>query len=522
MKHFYRSLVIGSSALALAGCGGDQIVSPGTTGDIIINNPAPSPTPTPAPTSSGPTVTPASGCPTISNPDPLVDGGTVQGKAGEYRVCNLPDTLTASTTLPYIAGLVYGLPGQVNIGTDQGPTSTGTKVILTIEPGVTVFGATGRSFLVANRGNQLIANGLPNKPIIFTSRDNVLGIATDASIGQWGGVILLGRAPVSDCSSGNYNVGNNTDQNGNAFSQANCSKNLEGTPIATPYGGTDYNDKSGEMSYFQIRYSGFALSNGNELQSLSGGAVGKNTVINHWQSFNSSDDGMEFWGGEVHMDHVAVVGADDDGFDFDSGVQAYIQYAIGVQRTAGGDNMIELDSPSSEYAVEALPRSNFHLTNFTFINQSSVSTQAVRARGNAKLWLANGEIVSNNPCIRIDGAGTFAAGPEFNSIVGSCKSTQPFQGSDGVTDAQVQSAWDAGTNNQTGFTFTLTMTYVNGSNEDGVAVFDPTAVSTFFEKPTHIGAAWTGNNSWTDGWVCTSSTLAFANANSACNALPVY
>ncbi len=517
MKIIHRSLVLGCSMLALAGCGGDQIVSPGTTGDIIINNPAPTPTPSPTPTSSA-TVTPAAGCPTISSPAQLTDGGTITGPTGEYRVCNLPAVIDGSATLPYIAGLLYALPGRVDIGTDQGSTSTGTKVTLTIEPGVVVYGATGRSFLVANRGNQLIANGLPNKPIIFTSRDNVQGLSTDASIGQWGGVVLLGRAPVSDCSGGTYN----TAANPTAIAQANCEKNLEGTNVATPFGGTDYNDKSGEMSYFQIRYSGFSLAPGNELQSLSGGAIGKNTKISHWQSFNSSDDGMEFWGGEVHMDHALVVGADDDSFDFDSGVQAFIQYGIAVQRTAGGDNMIELDSPSSEYAVEAIPQSNYYMTNFTFVNQSTASAQAVRARGSAKLALSNGEIVSGNPCIRIDGAGTFAAGPTFNSVVCSGSSSQPFKGSDSVTDAQVKSAWDAGTNNQTGFTFTLSMNYLNGTNEDAVVTFDPTAISSFFEAPAHIGGAFAANATWLDGWTCSSNTLSVPNANSACTSLPIY
>ncbi len=521
MKNFHRTLVLGASLAALAGCGGDEIVSPGTGGDIIINNPAPTPTPTPTPTST-PTVTPAAGCPTINATGGLTDGGTITGPTGEYRICELPAVIDADTTLPYVDGLLYALNGRVDIGTDAGATSTGYDVQLTIEPGVIVYGATGRSFLVANRGNQLFANGTADKPIIFTSRDNVLGLSNDSSIGQWGGVVLLGRAPVSDCSSGNYNVGGGLDQNGNAFSQANCQKNLEGTAVTTPFGGTDINDKSGELSYFQIRYSGFSLAPGNELQSLSGGGIGSGTVINHWQSHNSSDDGMEFWGGEVNMDHVVVSGADDDSFDFDSGVQAFIQYAIVVQRTGGGDNLIELDSPSSEYAVEALPRSNFHLSNFTFINQSSSSSQAVRARGSARLRLANGVIQSANPCIRIDAAGTLAADPTFNSIFASCSATQPVKGSDGVSDAEVQAKWDAGTNNTADATLTLSMTYENGSNEDGVAVFDPTALDAFFEVPANIGAAGTGNTAWVDGWTCTSTTLSISGANSECTSLPVY
>ena len=83
MKTLHRSLIIGTSALALAGCGADEIVSPGTGGDVIINpgNGGGTPTPTPPPPSS-PSVTPAAGCPTISDPVGLTDDGTLSGPTG--------------------------------------------------------------------------------------------------------------------------------------------------------------------------------------------------------------------------------------------------------------------------------------------------------------------------------------------------------------------------------------------------------------------------------------------------------
>ncbi|HZF45197.1 MAG TPA: hypothetical protein VEZ26_02600, partial [Sphingomonadaceae bacterium] len=56
MKKFNRSLVFGSSLLALtalSACGPDDIASPGG-GNITINYPAPTPTPTaPTPTPTG-------------------------------------------------------------------------------------------------------------------------------------------------------------------------------------------------------------------------------------------------------------------------------------------------------------------------------------------------------------------------------------------------------------------------------------------------------------------------------------
>jgi len=102
------------------------------------------------------TVTAASGCPTIGDPQGLKDDGTITGPTGTWRVCTLPARINKSITLPKIAGLLYQLPGRVDVGTDGGFTKTAadTNVTLTIEPGVIVYGGTGVSWLAVNRGRQ--------------------------------------------------------------------------------------------------------------------------------------------------------------------------------------------------------------------------------------------------------------------------------------------------------------------------------------------------------------------------------
>ncbi|WP_394730476.1 hypothetical protein [Altererythrobacter sp. GH1-8] len=516
------ALAICCSTLALSACGGDEIVSPGTSGDIIINNPGGGGGGGGGGGSGG-TVTPASGCPTINATGGLTDGGTITGPTGEYRICQLPALIDADTTLPYISGLLYSLNGQVDIGTDRGPTSTGSSVELTIEPGVIVYGATGRSFLVANRGNQLIASGTADRPIVFTSRDNVLGLSTDNSIGQWGGVVLLGRAPVSDCRTGVFNNnGQNSDGSG-AFNQANCEQELEGTNTTTLFGGTNPADSSGRLEYVQIRYSGFSLAPGNELQSLTTGGVGSGTVLNHFMSFNSSDDGMEFFGGTVNMKYVVAVGADDDSFDVDTGAQANLQYVIGAQRSGGGDNLIELDSPDGDYDTRALPRTVFQMSNFTFIEASTANSQAVRARGGAKLTLVNGVIeTANETCIRIDEAVTLAADPDFNSIIADCDGAAPFRGDAGVATPDVKAQWDAGSNNNEAVAITLTNLFFSNT----VPAFDVstlvTSPSSFFDQVDYIGAVSSGTDTWYRNWTCNSATLNFGSSTGACTSLPVY
>src|SRR3546814_10597372 len=67
-----------------------------------------------------------------------------------------------------------------------------------------------------------------------------------------------------------------------------CTRDTEGASNAI-YGGADDADSSGRLSYVQIRYSGFVLSNGKELQGLTPSGVGTGTQIDHIQVHNSSD-----------------------------------------------------------------------------------------------------------------------------------------------------------------------------------------------------------------------------------------
>jgi hypothetical protein len=106
-----RLMTTATLVAALAACGADDISSPGNSGNVTINNAAPgNPTPTPPPPPPAVTlVTPATGCPTISDPAGLHDAGTITGPTGEYRVCELPSRFTASATLEKFAGLLYSI-----------------------------------------------------------------------------------------------------------------------------------------------------------------------------------------------------------------------------------------------------------------------------------------------------------------------------------------------------------------------------------------------------------------------------
>ncbi len=529
MKNFQGLFLVGCSAIALAGCGPSDIASPGTGGDVIINNPTPTPTATP--TGGTGNVTAAAGCPTITDPQGLSDQGTITGPTGTWRVCRLPSLVRTSTTLPKVAGLLYEISGRVNVGCDGGfsaptaaapvtsttvgcstPLTADTNVTLTIAPGAILFGGTGQSWLAVNRGNKINAAGSATQPIVFTSRDNVLGLNDDASQGQWGGVVLLGRGIVTDC-----NVG--------SVASGTCERDTEGSADLARFGGADNAYNAGRMSFVQIRYSGFVLGANRELQALTTEAIGTGTVLDHIQSHNSSDDGMEAFGGANNMKYYIATGADDDSLDVDTGSQFNLQYALLLPRSGKGDALFEIDSNGAEADT---PRTKLNVSNFVAIQPATSSDNeandqaAALFRGNLDVTLANGLIIAlNNECIRLNGSGTTPVTLTARSVALQCNATK-FIGSGSITAAQVASAFGSGSNNNNdAFTSTLTSLFINGANEDAVVAFNPTTLSSFFElpSPNRIGAAWSGNTAWYTGWTCNSST-ANLSGGSSCTSLP--
>ena len=517
-----RGIVYATAAAALVtGCGADDIASPGTGGNITINNPAAPPPPPPPPPPPA-TVTPAGGCPTIADAQGLTDSGTITGPTGTYRVCTLPARVNTTSTLPKIAGVLYRLGGRVDVGTDQGPSSTNNVVTLNIEPGVIVFGGTGVSWLNVNRGNRINAVGTAALPIIFTSRDNVLGLNNDSSIGQWGGIVLNGRAPITDCAAPAATPGT-----------VACERQVEGAVDPALYGGANTADNSGRLSFVQIRYSGFVLSGNSELQSLTTGGTGTGTVLNNIQSFNSSDDGAEFFGGNVNMKYFVSIGADDDNLDTDVGVKANFQYVLAVQRPNAGDSMIEADSDNATDGNT--PRQNTRLSNFTFIQRNNTGNlSAMLLRGGTDYSMFNGVVVSpSTSCLRISRAQTVSAtadaaideagAPVFRSVVMQCGSPA-FVGSSGVTEAQVSAVFGSGANNNnSAFVPSLTSVFINGATETAVTAFNASSISSYFDATTYIGAVRDANDLWYAGWTCNSATAALGTSvTGLCTSLPTY
>jgi len=483
-------LLMASACALLTACGSDG----GDAGPTPTPSPSPSPSPTPG--------VPASDCPSDFD-----NGGVIADK----RNCVLPDRIVADLTLPNRPGTVYSLSGRVEVGRDvggDGRDPSGIPVTLTIEPGVVVFGTGGLDYLVVNRGSKLQAVGTAQAPIIFTSRANLEGLATDDSQGQWGGVILLGRAPISDCLA---NVPGGS---------ANCEQGYEGLS-STLYGGGTPDDSSGALQYVQIRYAGFELAPDQEINGLTLAGVGSGTLLDHIQVHNSSDDGIETFGGRANVRYLVLTGNDDDSFDTDQGYQGFAQFVIAAQRMGGnsGDDMIEADSDGSE---DSLPRQWTRLANFTFIQRSTHANSAILLRGGTDYTLVNGIVVTPGACIDIDETdGATTRGPDstlqdqgppvFRSVVLSC-GADPYVEDGNVPAATIRSFFElAEYNNNPAFASSLVNLFVNGPNETNVPAFDASTLGSFMVATDYIGAVKDANDLWYRGWTCDSTTADFGS-----------
>ena len=253
------ALAMGAS-LALAGCGGaDSVASPGEGSFAGGGTPTTPTTPT----------TPAPGTPATDCPTGFANVGTVAN--GTLRNCQLPQSVTGNLVVPLRNGTIYSVSGRVDVGQDQGgdpnaPIAGRTKGVLTVEAGVKIFGSAGLDYIVVNRGAQIFAEGTATKPIIFTSKQSVEGTTGVDSIGQWGGLVILGRAPTSNCSGSGATPGT-----------ANCEAQVEGTNAF--YGGSSTQDNSGVMRYLRVQHSGFVIVANNELNGITMAGVGSGTTF---------------------------------------------------------------------------------------------------------------------------------------------------------------------------------------------------------------------------------------------------
>jgi hypothetical protein len=251
---------------------------------------------------------------------------------------NVVVTQNISENTTWTADNIYQLAGRITVL--EGAT-------LTIEPGTLIKGELGTganaTALLVARGGKLMAEGTATLPIIFTTvgdeitpEDIAAGdfgspnLDSDAN-GLWGGILILGKAPISAS---------------NKDTKADVSEvQIEGIPTSDPnglYGGNVADDNSGVIKYVSIRHGGANIGSGNEINGLTLGGVGSGTVIENIEVIANQDDGIEWFGGTVSIKNAVVWNTGDDAIDADQSWTGTLDNFVVI---APGDHNFELDGP---------------------------------------------------------------------------------------------------------------------------------------------------------------------------------
>ena len=243
---------------------------------------------------------------------------------------------------------------------------------LTIEAGTVVKGKPGQetdaSALIVTRGAQIFADGTPANPIIFTAEADDVSDPDDTpgTRGLWGGVLILGNAPVTAGGDGEGQI--------------------EGIPATEPrgaYGGSDPADNSGVFRYVSIRHGGVSIGANNEINGLTMGGVGSGTVIEFVEVIYNLDDGFEWFGGTVNSRYLVSAFCGDDAFDYDQGFDGFGQFWFAIQDDQEAGHAGEFDGGEPDGAT---PTSTPLVYNATLIGpgmQASLSDATLNFKSNA-------------------------------------------------------------------------------------------------------------------------------------------
>ena len=357
---------------------------------------------------------------------PEAEKAILAGSGGMFPAATIPNELGMHTLVVEIREFTGGrivtaayfkigvVDGFVDIPTaitsdltltnDKAYRLTGVALVsdgatLTIEPGTFIIGQPGSqppSTLVIGNTGRIHAEGTRQRPIIGTSS---LPFGQRRG-GDWGGIVLLGRAP----SNWPQGVGN-----------------IEGLPPSTDteYGGEDPTHDCGTLKYVRLEFSGAELRPNDEINSFTWGGCGTKTVASHLQAIYGLDDSFEWFSGTMNADHLVSFYPRDDHFDAQIGWTGNVQFFVGVGNADNTNRGFEVDNNENDFG--ATPVTNPTFFNGTLIGVGDLYDQGVDEGTVAGMYLRRGAAGSyNNIVIQnwVDGAVNIN-GPETTANLGN-------------------------------------------------------------------------------------------------------
>lgn len=188
----------------------------------------------------------------------------------------------------------------------NGPLHVKNGATLCVEAGTTIKATAGGTnvYVAIEQGGKINAPGSAAAPIRFTSN------AGNPRSGDWGGILIIGKAPISG--------------GGTATTEV----------VDLTYGGTTPNDNSGVMKYVEASYTGARINGDKEFNGITFYAVGNATVVENLAVIYGDDDAYEFFGGTVNAKNLMSVNIKDDMFDWTQGYTGTLTNAYGLREAS--------------------------------------------------------------------------------------------------------------------------------------------------------------------------------------------
>ena len=298
---------------------------------------------------------------------------------------------------------------------------------LTIEPGTVITSEVSDNniiYILIEQGAKIIAEGTESEPITMTAEVH--------EAGAWGGLHICGHAHTNAGSATTSEIG------------------------GAAYGGGNDADNSGVLKYVRIQYSGLALDEDHEANGLSLYGVGNGTRISHIHVIDGSDDGIEFFGGSVNIDHCIVENCTDDSYDWTEGWNGTAEYIVAYQSLNECDCLMECDNNGGNN--DATPVAHPTIRYATFIGLDSVDGDNIglRFREGTQVTLDYALVTGKTNPIILETPQTVSS---FDEGVSSIKNTYisgvlvNSEGA-GFDNNDFTAAANGNTANYTGFSFT--------------------------------------------------------------------
>jgi hypothetical protein len=302
-------------------------------------------------------------------------GGTATGQTINLRGRINADTVLRKGNTYILNGLVYMVGNHT----------------MTVEAGTTVKGAFSGSdvaALIITRGSKLNAMGTATEPVVFTSA------APNPQSGDWGGIILCGKAPINTTYNGTaglYQVEGGID-NANGDGLAGSGDAVVPTPVA--------NDNSGMLQYVRIEFAGYAFQPDKEINSLTMAGVGSGTTIDHVEVTYAKDDAFEWFGGTVNCKYLIAYKTQDDDFDTDNGFSGKVQFGLILRDSVIADISTSeaFESDNNASGTTATPKTSAIFSNITAIGPRAALNNVGNTlfRGGAQIRRNSGISIYNS------------------------------------------------------------------------------------------------------------------------------